>query len=192
MERRIIRINLIGPEIAHNSANDQAVNNKTKMLPDYEYKHYYDQKCEECEDAMVGQDEIYEDGGQCGECQKVMCEDCREDSSCYVCTKKMEEDEDGWKDIAVCGACTRTCDSCPNLTFHRSCLAEHKRTCNKMARAKRALSEAEEKVEEKEHELKRMKRRCDELQKEIRAAKKSKLEAKEKVQTLERRRRRRA
>jgi hypothetical protein len=93
----------------------------TKMLPPYEYKHYYDQLCEECEDEMVSQDEVTEEGGQCGECQKVMCEDCREGRECDICSEKLENGDDETS-AAVCKKCTVKCKSCPDLLFHRSCL----------------------------------------------------------------------
>lgn len=135
------------------------------MLPHYQYKHYYDEMCGECEDKMVEQDEVYEEGGHCGECDKVMCEDCREDSNCDVCQQKIEDDDgDCAKDAtAVCRSCLKKCRSCPGLKFHRSCRAEHKRSCNRLSRARRELAEVEEDIVYKE-------RRIANLQGELRVA----------------------
>lgn len=152
------------------------------MLPDYQYRHYYDEMCGECEDEMVSQDEVTEEGGRCGECEMVMCEGCREGRSCNWCQETFEEEDfDNAKvSVAVCETCAVRCEHCPDLLFHPSCLVNHRCGCTHVSRAQRALSEIEEEIEEKEYLVSVMNRRLAVLQKE-----KAKVEVE--VQKLKRR-----
>ncbi|CAJ1951152.1 unnamed protein product [Cylindrotheca closterium] len=87
------------------------------MLPHYQYKHYYDQLCDCCEDAMVTLDERQEEGGECGGCEKTMCEDCHEGQQCGRC------------DVTFCNSCVISCEFCDDELFCGHCLEDHQQNC---------------------------------------------------------------
>lgn len=43
-----------------------------KLLSSYQYKHYYDELCQFCEDEMITQDERCNEGGECKECNRIV------------------------------------------------------------------------------------------------------------------------
>lgn len=128
------------------------------MLPDYQYKHYYDQLCDACEDEMVSQDERFEEGGECTSCNKVLCQNCREDQQCFACGD------------TVCASCAEHCVHCPTLKFHEACLIEHTSTCNALTRAQRELEELEDTIQAKQFGLQRAMCTYHRLQEELQEA----------------------
>ena len=135
------------------------------MLPHHVYKHYYDQLCQECEDEMVSQEEVHEEGGKCGTCDKVMCEDCRDGQNCNLCLQLLEDDEEPEEDnTAVCSTCEKKCPHCPDhLVFHPYCFTVHSRDCNATTRAHREIKEINDRLNEIGREAQRMVEEHDRL-----------------------------
>jgi len=125
-----------------------------EMLPSYQYKHYYDELCQFCEDVMVTQDERCEEGGECKECNRVICEGCREDKLCEECEE------------AICDSCNGSCKFCPDSRFCEDCLDEHKQSCTRVRRAERKLDKLNGLVDSLELRLEEVREELEEANKQ--------------------------
>ena len=141
----------------------------------YHYNRYYDQLCEFCENEMVSQEERFEEGGECKQCKKTMCEDCREGEQCTECGE------------TVCVGCVGYCQFCNDSRFCEDCLAEHQQQCTRLTRAERKLETLTESLESKELEKARLKRRLAELGQEIEDIHAQKADAERKIKKIRRR-----
>ena len=106
----------------------------------------------------------------------------------FVCDEKQNEKDNRGASLrgiepAMCGSCKQDCEEC-GIAFHKKCKIDHLKRCNRVARAKRSLANAEDTIECKTFDLETAKRHVASLEEEIRAAKRSKVEAQEELQSL--------
>lgn len=109
------------------------------------------QMCEECGDEF---DMEADDWGVCGDCQHSMCSVCMQ-QSCNYCSELHAKGEycalvhSG----SICESCMTSCDDCEDACFHKNCLVEHLKPCNKKSRAQRTLASAKKHREQVESQL---------------------------------------
>jgi septal ring factor EnvC (AmiA/AmiB activator) len=84
--------------------------------------------------------------------------------------------------------CFNSCSDCEDLAFHKECLVEHLKICNKKSWAQRALSVAERTIANTESELagansqlESIQYRISSLERRLQDAKKEKVEAETKL-----------
>jgi len=109
-------------------------------------------------------------------CDQFICEDCI-NYECHVCSEL--EERFGYADPPnMCSDCMESCEACEGVVFHSTCRRQHKKSCNPVGRAKRAVDTARDTIKEKKRQVAKTKRRLMELEEELRAAKKAKLKEK--------------
>jgi septal ring factor EnvC (AmiA/AmiB activator) len=98
--------------------------------------------CGECGDPIDLEDEEWTN---CGDCQRTMCSECSKSQCDYESCLA--------EDTAICELCYNSCSDCEDLAFHKECLVEHLKNCNKKSRSQRALSAVEQTITNTESEL---------------------------------------
>lgn len=133
--------------------------------------------CANCHETEIDFDDCESGFFNCGECEDcVMCEDCA-NSECAICKEKEKND----KEITCCESCLAFCDEedCDNISFHRSCLAEHLKNCTKKSRAQRMLSTAVQTISTTESDLTEAKSQLIRIQSRIESLERTLAQAKE-------------
>lgn len=131
-----------------------------------------DMVCQECEEVDIYTED--DEWAVCGECQRVMCEDCMK-STCGVCEADCDWQTEG---PSMCEMCTTSCPECSKsedeegsgaegFYCHNICLAEHHRTCNAKSRSQRKISSLTESIGNKKSELARSKGQLESIQKRV-------------------------
>jgi hypothetical protein len=127
--------------------------------------------CQACEEIVIDMED--DDWTTCGDCQRTMCADCSELQCAYESCLG--------ENTAICEMCYNVCSDCEHLAFHKECLVEHLKICNKKSRAQRALSAVEQTITNTESELasqlKSIHNRIGSLEHRIEDAKKEKVQA---------------
>lgn len=112
------------------------------MLPYKERDSYYDRPCEVCDETIRKR---HEEFAECSFCTRLMCEECTY-QDCHVC----QDEDDGYEEprelSTTCEDCMAYCETC-DVHFRPSCRRMHLTTCNELGRARRALKDAQERVE---------------------------------------------
>lgn len=124
----------------------------------------YTTMCGNCHETEIDFDDHESGYSNCGECERVMCEDCAK-SECAIC----EENEQSDKESACCESCSAVCDEedCDDIFFHRGCLAEHLQNCTGKSRAQRMLSAAVQTISTTESDLTEAKSQVKRIQSRI-------------------------
>ena len=108
-------------------------------------------RCEECKLVTIDK----ERGDQwwwCGQCDKLMCQDCM---SYIVC---------GYCEDPVCKTCQVRCRRCiPNLVLHRECVQKHRANCNTIYHAEKVIELALEREAGMSHDMEKVKNRYTDL-----------------------------
>lgn len=119
--------------------------------------------CQECEEEEF--DTESDDWAVCGDCQRAMCSDCMK-QECTYCRDLWEQNEEFGpaEGSSICESCMSFCKDCDDAVFHKECLVEHLKVCNKKTRAQRALASVKKEREQTEEKLKEAKRQLAELQ----------------------------
>ena len=143
------------------------------MLPDEVWYHYYDYPCDICEEQIHVREE---DPTSCSYCRNTMCEACYFGVDCHVCKEAEDLGQDFPNEANVCPECMITCDRC-NVTFHPNCKRHHKMTCNPKGRAKRAMEKARDAVIDIEEKMEQAERNLEALKQQLMDAKTEKRRA---------------
>lgn len=125
--------------------------------------------CEGCEEEEIDTEDDYTDWAVCGDCERTLCEFCCR-TQCQVCKETIETgsyEKLKAENPAICEMCEVSCDDCDALSFHKDCLVEHLKTCNKKSRAQRSVAATSKTLEQCENDLEEAKAQLAALQNRV-------------------------